>query len=122
MTEHAISIQPKPSTVTASTLADLLKQTGTNTLQFTEALKINYRTAQRRIQEPETMTLAELWGLSALLKVSEDQLVNLIRDEVKNRPPQAEKKPVQEPAAPAEKKTPAKKPPGQTAAEKSGKA
>ena len=122
MTEHAISIQPQPSTVKASTLAELLKQTGTNTLQFTEALGINYRTAQRRIQEPETMTLAELWGLSALLKVSEDQLVNLIRDEVKNRPPQAGKEPVQEPAAPAEKKTPAKKPPGQTAAEKSGKA
>ena len=122
MTEHAISIQPQPSTVTASTLAELLKQTGTNTLQFTEALGINYRTAQRRIQEPKTMTLAELWGLSALLKVSEDQLVTLIRDEVKNRPPQAEKKPVQQPAAPAEKKTLAKKPPGQTAAEKSGEA
>ena len=86
MTEHAISIQPQPSTVTASTLAELLKQTGTNTLQFTEALGINYRTAQRRIQEPETMTLAELWGLSALLKVSEDQLVRLIHDEVKHRP------------------------------------
>ena len=38
MTEHAISIQPQPSTVTASTLAELLKQTGTNTLQFTQAL------------------------------------------------------------------------------------
>ena len=122
MTEHAIFIQPQPSTVTASTLAELLKQTGTNTLQFTEALGINYRTAQRRIQEPETMTLTELWGLSALLKVSEAQLVHLIRDEVKNRPPQAGKKLVQEPSAPAEKKTPAKKPPGQTAAEKSGKA
>ena len=108
MTGHAISIQPQPSTVTASTLAELLKQTGTNTLQFTEALAINYRTAQRRIQEPETMTLAELWGLSALLKVSEDQLVKLIRDEVMNRPAEAEQSPALTPAAPAEKKAPAK--------------
>ena len=121
MTEHAILIQPQPSTVKASTLAELLKQTGTNTLQFTQALGINYRTAQRRIQEPETMTLAELWGLSALLKVSEDQLVRLIRDEVKNRPPQAEQKPVQQPAALAEKKTPAKKLPGSQPLKNPGK-
>ena len=120
MTEHAISIKPQPSTVTASTLAELLKQTGTNTLQFTEALAINYRTAQRRIREPETMTLAELWGLSALLKVSEEQLVNLIRDEVQARLIQ-EKNARQEtaavPAAPAEKKSQAKK----TVARKPGK-
>ena len=118
MTEHAISIQPQPSTVTASTLAELLKQTGTNTLQFTEALGINYRTAQRRIKEPETMTLAELWGLSALLRVSEDQLVKLIRDEVMNRPAPSESVP----AAPAEKKAPAPKQPGQPSDKKSGKA
>ena len=110
MTEHAISIQPQPSTVTASTLAELLKQTGTNTLQFTEALGINYRTAQRRIKEPETLTLSELWGLSAFLKVSEEQLLKLIRDEVERRPPADVPAPAVAPAAPAEKKAPATKP------------
>ena len=108
MTEHAISIQPEPSTVTASTLAELLKQTGTTTSQLTEGLSINYRTAQRRIKEPETITLEELWALAKLLKVSEAQLVNLIRDEVKQRPAQPEPQ-AEQPGASEEKETPAKK-------------
>lgn len=108
MPSHAISISAEPHDVTVSSLAELLKQTGTNTLQITEALGINYRTAQRRIQLPETMTLTELWGLSALLRVSEEQLLKLIRDEVRSRPSAAEPAP-EELAALAEKKAPAKK-------------
>lgn len=109
MTTHAIFISAAPQAVSVSSLAELLKQTGTNTLQLTEALAINYRTAQRRIKEPETLTLSELWGLSALLRVSEEQLLKLIRDEVENRPAADEPAPEPAPAAPAEKKAPAKK-------------
>ena len=109
MTPHDILISAEPHAVTVSSLEELLKQTGTNTLQLTEALAINYRTAQRRIKEPETLTLSELWGLSAFLKVSEEQLLKLIRDEVERRPPAQVQEAPAAPAAPAEKKAPAKK-------------
>ena len=118
MTAHEIIILAQPHAVTVSSLEGLLKQTGTNTLQLTEALGINYRTAQRRIKEPETLTLSELWGLSAFLKVSEEQLLKLIRDEVKRRPPADMPAAAVAPAAPAEKKASATK----SAVKKTGKA
>ena len=117
MNRHEIFISAQPHAVTVSSLAELLKQTGTNTLQLTEALGINYRTAQRRIKEPETLTLSELWALSAFLRVGEEQLLKLIGDEVKSRPAEAEQVPVSAPAAPGEKKAPAKN----AAAKKPGK-
>lgn len=86
MTRHLISIQAQAATVTASTLAELLRQTGTKIMQLTEGLDINHRTAQRRIKEPETLTIKELLALAALLRVPEQQLVDLIRDEYQNRP------------------------------------
>lgn len=86
MTRHLISIQAQAATVTASTLAELLRQTGTKIMQLTEGLDINHRTAQRRIKEPETLTIKELLALAALLRVPEQQLIDLIRDEYRNRP------------------------------------
>lgn len=118
MSTHEIIISAQPHAVTVSSLEGLLKQTGTNTLQLTEALGINYRTAQRRIKEPETLTLSELWGLSSFLKVSEEQLLKLIRDEVERRSPADVPADEEAPAARAEKKAPATKP----AAKKPGKA
>ena len=87
MTVHTIAIQqPAQShTVKVNSLAELLKQTGTKILQLREALDINYRTVQRRIREPETVTLKELLALSKLLSVSEYELVDLIRDEYQRR-------------------------------------
>lgn len=110
MTAHTISIQvpTEPPTVEVNSLAELLKQTGTKILQLTEALDINYRTAQRRIKEPETLTLKELLDLAKLLRVSEHQLVDLIRDEYQRRPAAAPA-----PAEQPEKKAPAKKSPTQ---------
>lgn len=106
MTVHTISIQlpTEPPTVKVSSLAELMKQTGTKILQLREALEINHRTAQRRIKEPETITLKELLALSKLLKVSEHELVDLLRDEYQNRPATAA-------AAPPKEKAPAKKDP-----------
>ncbi|SNR98458.1 hypothetical protein [Hymenobacter mucosus] len=89
MTRHLISIQARAATVTASTLAELLLQTGTKIMQLTEGLDINHRTAQRRIKEPETLTIKELLALAALLRVPEQQLIDLIRDEYQNRPAEA---------------------------------
>lgn len=116
MSVHTISIQipTEQPTVEVSSLAELMKQTGTKVLQLREALDINHRTAQRRIKEPETITLKELLALSKLLKVSEHELVSLIRDEYLNRPAApatAAPAPDEEPEkkAPA-KKAPAKKP------------
>jgi hypothetical protein len=86
MTRHLISIQAQAATVTASTLAELLQQTGTKIMQLTEGLDINHRTAQRRIKEPETLSIKELLALAALLRVPEQQLIDLIRDEYQNRP------------------------------------
>jgi ribosomal protein L11 len=88
MTRHQITIQAQAATVTASTLAELLQQTGTKIMQFSEGLDINHRTAQRRIKEPETLTIKELLALATMLRVSEQQLVELIRDEYRNRPVQ----------------------------------
>ncbi|WP_345237621.1 hypothetical protein [Hymenobacter saemangeumensis] len=101
MTRHQISIQAQAATVTASTLAELLQQTGTKIMQFRDGLDINHRTAQRRIKEPETLTIKELLALAALLRVPEQQLVELIRDEYRSRPtpPDGEKpEPLVEPA------------------------
>ena len=86
MSRHLISIQAQAATVTASTLAELLQQTGTKIMQLTEGLDINHRTAQRRIKEPETLTIKELLALAALLRVPEQQLIDLIRDEYQSRP------------------------------------
>ena len=85
MTRHLISIKAQAATVTASTLAELLQQTGTNIMQFSEGLAINHRTAQRRMKEPETLTIKELLALAAMLRVPEQQLIELIRDEYQNR-------------------------------------
>jgi len=87
MTVHTIAIQhpARSHTVKVNSLAELLKQTGTKILQLREALDINYRTVQRRIREPETITLKELLALSKLLSVSEYELVDLIRDEYQRR-------------------------------------
>ena len=93
MTRHKISIQAQAATVTASTLAELLRQTGTKIMQFSEGLNINHRTAQRRMKEPETLTIKELLALSALLRVPEQQLLNLIRDEYQSRPEQSNAEP-----------------------------
>ncbi|GAA4509561.1 hypothetical protein GCM10023172_43230 [Hymenobacter ginsengisoli] len=101
MTRHQISIQAQAATVTASSLAELLQQTGTKIMQLTEGLDINHRTAQRRIKEPETLTIKELLALAALLRVPEQQLVELIRDEYHHRPAQPE---VESKVALAEKK------------------
>ena len=85
MTRHKITIQAQAATATASTLAELLQQTGTKIMQFSEGLDINHRTAQRRMKEPETLTIKELLALSALLRVQEQQLLDLIRDEYQSR-------------------------------------
>lgn len=87
MTVHTIAIQQpaRSHTVKVNSLAELLKQTGTKILQLREALDINYRTVQRRIREPETITLKELLALSKLLSISEYELVDLIRDEYQRR-------------------------------------
>ena len=105
MSRHLISIQAQAATVTASTLAELLQQTGTKIMQLTEGLDINHRTAQRRIKEPETLTIKELFALSALLRVPEQQLLDLIRDEFQSRPAQS----TAEPDAEVEVLKPAKK-------------
>jgi len=106
MPVHTISIQipTQQLTVEASSLAELMKQTGTKMLQFREALGINHRTAQRRLKEPETITLKELLALARFLKVSEHQLVDLIRDEYQGRPLTAAA-----PAAAAPKEPPKKR-------------
>jgi ribosomal protein L11 len=112
MTRHKISIQAQAATVTASTLTELLRQTGTKIMQFSEGLDINHRTAQRRMKEPETLTIKELLALSALLRVPEQQLLDLIRDEYHSRPAQ----PAAEPGGEVEilpsakKATPKRKP------------
>lgn len=105
MTRHLISIQAQAATVTASTLTELLRQTGTKIMQFRDGLDINHRTAQRRIKEPETLTIKELLALSALLRVPEQQLLDLIRDEYQSRPVQS----TAEPEVEAEVMPPAKK-------------
>ncbi|QNE42303.1 hypothetical protein F1C16_22015 (plasmid) [Hymenobacter sp. NBH84] len=110
MTRHQISIQAKAATVTASTLAELLQQTGTKIMQFSEGLDINHRTAQRRMKEPETLTIKELLALAAMLRVPEQQLLDLIRDEYQNRPAQAEgEASIDEGQIPLTKKGPTKK-------------
>ena len=110
MTRHLISIQAQAATVTASTLAELLRQTGTKIMQLTEGLDINHRTAQRRIKEPETLTIKELLALAALLSVPEQQLIDLIRDEYQNRPAEASVDESEEPSQSTEtKKKPSKK-------------
>ena len=93
---------------TPSTLAELLQQTGTKIMQLTEGLDINHRTAQRRIKEPETLTIKELLVLSALLRVPEQQLLDLIRDEFQSRPAQSTAEPDAEEVVlpPARKTTP----------------
>ncbi|SMB79403.1 hypothetical protein SAMN00120144_3127 [Hymenobacter roseosalivarius DSM 11622] len=93
MSRHLISIQAQAATVTAGTLAELLQQTGTKIMQLTEGLDINHRTAQRRIKEPETLTIKELLALAALLRVPEQQLLDLIRDEYQSRPAQSAAEP-----------------------------
>ena len=105
MTRHKISIQAQAATVTASTLTELLRETGTKIMQFSEGLDINHRTAQRRMKEPETLTIKELLALSALLRVPEQQLLDLIRDEYQSRPAQ----PTAEPEGEAEALPSAKK-------------
>lgn len=110
MTRHLISIQAQAATVTASTLAELLQQTGTKIMQLTEGLDINHRTAQRRIKEPETLTIKELLALAALLRVPEQQLIDLIRDEYQNRPAEPSVDESEEPSQSTEaKKKPSKK-------------
>ncbi|GAC1605513.1 MAG: hypothetical protein NVS3B25_34840 [Hymenobacter sp.] len=109
MTRHQITIQAQAATVTASTLTELLQQTGTKIMQFSEGLDINHRTAQRRMKEPETLTIKELLALAAMLRVPEQQLIDLIRDEYQNRPAQSEGGTPDEPVAPVETKSPATK-------------
>lgn len=104
MSRHLISIQAQAATVTASTFAELLQQTGTKIMQLTEGLDINHRTAQRRIKEPETLTIKELLALAALLRVPEQQLIDLIRDEYQNRPAQPEREKSAQSIAPADTK------------------
>lgn len=112
MNRHLISIQAQAATVTASTLTELLRQTGTKIMQLTEGLDINHRTAQRRMKEPETLTIKELLALSALLRVPEQQLLDLIRDEYQSRPAQSAAEPEVEAEAlpPAKKQAPKKQP------------
>lgn len=105
MTRHKISIQAQAATVTASTLTELLRETGTKIMQFSEGLDINHRTAQRRMKEPETLTIKELLALSALLRVPEQQLLDLIRDEYRNRPIPTEEEKAGESIAPLVKST-----------------
>ena len=111
MTRHQISIQAQAATVTASTLAELLQLTGTKIMQFSEGLDINHRTAQRRMKEPETLTIKELLALAAMLRVPEQQLIELIRDEYRSRPVPRDEDKKEKPTAPEEKQTPAPKAP-----------
>jgi len=99
MKEHKIEIllPEHTPTVQVTSLAQLLKKQKVRIYVLKDTLAINHRTAQRRIREPETMTVRELLLLGQALNVSEHQLLDLIRDEYRSRP-----------AAPAELPEPAK--------------
>jgi len=88
MKEHKIEILPPEHTPTVqvTSLAQLLKKQKVRIYVLKDTLAINHRTAQRRIQEPETMTVRELLLLGQALNVSEHQLLDLIRDEYRSRP------------------------------------
>lgn len=89
MKPHKLEILPPDQvpTVQVSSFAELLKQRKLKIYELNDMLSINHRTAQRRIQEPESMTIKELIALSKGLRISEYQLLDLIRDEYQSRPP-----------------------------------
>lgn len=89
MKPHKLEILPPDQvpTVQVSSFAELLKQRKLKIYELNDMLAINHRTAQRRIQEPETMTIKELLTLSKGLRISEHQLLDLIRDEYQSRLP-----------------------------------
>ena len=88
MKPHKLEILPADDiqTVQVSSLAGLIKQQQLKTQVFKDILDINHRTAQRRIREPETMTIKELVSLAEALRIPDHQLLDLIRDEYKSRP------------------------------------
>jgi hypothetical protein len=88
MKPHKLDIIPPDQvpTVQVSSFAELLKHRKLKIYELNDMLNINHRTAQRRIQEPETMTIKELVALSKGLRISEYQLLDLIRDEYQSRP------------------------------------
>jgi sulfur carrier protein ThiS len=81
-----IAPQPERVKVEADTLAELLHQAGYKIKQIVAALNINHRTATRRLQYPETLTIAELLKLAELLAIPEQELIDLVREEVSRRP------------------------------------
>jgi hypothetical protein len=99
MKTHKLEILPgdQVATVQVSSFADLLEQRKLKIYVLKDMLDINHRTAQRRIQKPETMTIKELLSLAEGLSIPAPQLLELIRDEFQSRPPEAD-----DPAAPAE--------------------
>lgn len=91
MKKHNINILPaeQTATVQVTSFAELLKHQKLRIYVLKDILDINHRTAQRRIQEPETMTIKELVSLAHALSISDHQLLDLIRDEYRNRQPAA---------------------------------
>lgn len=123
MKEHKIEILPPEHTPTVqvTSLAQLLKKQKVRIYVLKDILAINHRTVQRRIQEPEAMTVRELLLLGQALNVSEHQLLDLIRDEYRSRPAAPVEPPAKLPAAlpePAKAKAPVKKAPASKAAAK----
>ena len=93
MSPHTFSLRPPAAAlpparvqVAAATLAELLRGAGYRLRQLVEALDLNRRTVARRLDYPETLTVAELMTLATLLGVPEQKLIDLVRDEVRNRP------------------------------------
>lgn len=97
MKPHTLEILPPDQKVQVSSFAELLDQRKLKIYVLTDMLDINHRTAQRRIKQPETMTIKELLSLADGLSIPAHQLLDLIRDEFHSRPAEPSA-----PTAPAE--------------------
>ena len=79
-------------TIEAHTLDDLIKASKSTYYKLADAWGIDYRTAIRRAESPDTLTIGELRRLAELLGLDPTDVFAVIKQQLKDVPPPVNRK------------------------------
>ncbi len=79
-------------TIEAHTLDDLIKASKSTYYKLADTWGIDYRTAIRRAENPDTLTIGELRRLAELLGLDPADVFAVIRQQLKDVPPPVNRK------------------------------
>ncbi|HEX8326475.1 MAG TPA: hypothetical protein VF629_02955 [Hymenobacter sp.] len=87
------SVPERPVALKAKTLAELIAASPKDSIiELAAELKIDYRTATKRAEQPDTLLLGELFALATVLKADPAALLRVIAHELRVSPPPARPK------------------------------